>query len=63
MSLVSDICELNNKHKQTTIYLVVNTCIFYSFSSNQRGVAIIINTNFEYKIITKNKKVDGEALL
>jgi hypothetical protein len=29
------------------------------FSSNQRGVAIIINTNFEYKIITKNKKDDN----
>jgi hypothetical protein len=25
MSLVSNICQLNNKHKQTTIYLVVNT--------------------------------------
>jgi hypothetical protein len=47
MSLVSNIWE----------------CIFYSFSSNQRGVAIIINKHFEYKIITKNKKDDSWNLL
>jgi hypothetical protein len=29
---------------------------FNSFSSNQRGVAILINTNFEGKIIIKNLK-------
>ena len=37
-------------------------CIFNSFSSNQRGVAILINKNFEYKII-KTKNDDHGNLL
>ena len=38
--------------------------MFNSFSSNQRGVAILINTNFEDKIIIKMfKKKDDNAIL
>ena len=37
-------------------------CIFNSYSSNQRGVAILFNNNFEYKIL-KTKKDDCGNLL
>ena len=33
-------------------------CIFNSFVSNQRGVAILLSNNFEYKILNKKKKKD-----
>ena len=51
---VKDECSIRN--------LWGGDCIFNSFSSNQRGVAILINKNFEYKII-KTKNDDHGNLL
>ena len=33
-------------------------CIFNSFASNQRGAAILLSNNFEYKILNKKKEKD-----
>lgn len=37
-------------------------CIFNSYSSNQRGVAILFNNNFEYKIYRTKKDNEGNLL-
>ena len=37
-------------------------CVFSSFSSNQRGVAILFNNNFEYKILQSKKDQNGNLL-
>ena len=38
-------------------------CIFNSFSSNSRGVAIFLNNNFEYKIHNISRSNDGNKLV
>ncbi len=37
-------------------------CIFNSYASNQRGVAILFKNNFEYKIHQVKKDEDGNLL-
>lgn len=37
-------------------------CVFNSYSSNQRGVAILFNNNFEYKILKTKKDNAGNLL-
>ena len=37
-------------------------CIFNSFSSNQRGAAILLSNNFEYKILNTKKDDCGNLL-
>ena len=37
-------------------------CHFSSLSSNSRGVAILFNNNFEYKVIREKKERDGNFL-
>ena len=37
-------------------------CVFSSYKSNSRGVAILFNNNFEVKILREKKDVDGNLL-
>ena len=37
-------------------------CIFNSFASNQRGAAILLSNNFEYKILNTKKDDCGNLL-
>jgi exonuclease III len=38
-------------------------CYFSNFSSQARGVAILINNNFEFKFISMNKDVNGNLIV
>ena len=37
-------------------------CILNGYSSNSRGVAILFNTNFEYKILSVHKDTEGNMI-
>lgn len=37
-------------------------CVFNSFTSNSRGVCILFNNNFEFKILSEKKDNDGNIL-
>lgn len=39
-----------------------DNCYFSSFSSNSRGVAILINSNFDYKVLREKKDLSGNFL-
>lgn len=38
-------------------------CFFSSFSSNSRGVAILFNNNFEFKVLKEKKDINGNYLI
>jgi exonuclease III len=38
-------------------------CFFSSYSSNSRGVAILLNNNFDCKVLSEKGDVDGNYLL
>jgi exonuclease III len=38
-------------------------CFFSSFSSNSRGVAILFNNNFEFKVLNEKKDINGNYLI
>jgi exonuclease III len=38
-------------------------CFFSSYSSNSRGVAILLNNNFDCKVLSEKGDVDGNSLL
>lgn len=38
-------------------------CYFSNFASNARGVAILLNNNFEYKFISEEKDLSGNKLI
>ena len=38
-------------------------CFFSSFRSNSRGVAILFNNDFEYKVLKEKKDVNGNYLI
>ena len=38
-------------------------CYFSSFSSNSRGVSIMFNNNFEFKVLKEKKDINGNYLV
>ena len=54
--------HFTEKDQQSVQNLWGGECVFNSFSSSQRGVAILFNKNFEYKILEMKKDQDGNLL-
>lgn len=38
-------------------------CYFSSFSSNSRGVAVLVDNNFDFKVLAVKGDIDGNFLL
>lgn len=52
-------CDTENEVKNLWGY----QCFFSSYSTNSRGVAILVNNNFDFKPLTEKGDVDGNYLL
>lgn len=52
-------CDIENEVRNMWGY----QCFFSSYSTNSRGVAILVNNNFDFKPLTEKGDVDGNYLL
>ena len=52
-----------SKDENTVRSMWKGECILNGESSNSRGVAVLLNTNFEYNIMSVSKDVDGNMIV